>query len=145
MASTRKIIADFVGVFLIGGVAGGLVTWSVLTWSADNQLPAVMSRWNNPDILEARIDAKYAKDYQLTPDEVQKIQPVVKQMAQDIYKVRHQFGADIITTLDSYHAQIAAQLTPEHRAAYEAKMTKLHKQLSVLLLTDQSSPTPGQK
>jgi uncharacterized membrane protein len=145
MASSRKIIADFIGVFLIGALAGALITWSVSTWSADTQLTAVMSRWNNPDTLEARINAKYAHDYQLSPEEVRKIQPLVKQMALDIYKVRHNFGVDIISTLDNYHAQIAAQLTPEHRTAYEAKMAERKQQLTELLLNDQSSPIPEQK
>lgn len=145
MASSRKLIAEFIGVFLIGALAGGLITWCVSIWSADTQLTAVMSRWNDPDALEARIDAKYAHDYQLSPDEVQKIQPLVKQMTQDLYKVRHNFAADILSTLDTYHAQIAAQLTPEHRALYEAKMAQRKQQLSALLLIDQSSPAPAQK
>jgi len=37
---TRKIIAEFVGVFLIGAVAGGLVVWK----ATDTQLTTFMSR-----------------------------------------------------------------------------------------------------
>jgi hypothetical protein len=141
MANTRKLIAQFIGVFLIGALAGGLLTSSL----SDTQLTTAMSRWNNPDTLEARINAKYEKDYQLTPDEMQKIKPLTRQLAQDLYKIRHQFSVDIISTLKHDHEAIAAQLTPEHRAAYEAKVSARTDKLGALLLGDQSSPAPAQK
>jgi hypothetical protein len=141
MASTRKLIAEFIGVFLIGAMAGSILTWSV----SDKQLTTVMNHWNNPDELVTRINAKYAKDYNLSPDEVEKIQPLTKQLALDLYKVRHQFGVDIINTLDQDHTLIAAQMTPEHRAAYEADIAERKAKLQALLLGDQSSPTPQQK
>jgi hypothetical protein len=62
-------------------------------------------------------------------------------MAQHIYQVRHQFGLDMMSTLDDYHQQIAAQLTPEHRAAYDAAVSDRRKKLAALLLLDQSSPS----
>ena len=40
---------------------------------------------------------------------------------------------------------IAAQLTPEHRAVYEQKMTEHTQKLSDLLLGDQGSPAPAAK
>jgi len=141
MASSRKLIAEFIGVFLIGALAGGLITWSY----TDTQLTNFMSRTNNPDVLVARMNKKYAEDYHLSPDESARIQPLIQQMAQDLYKVRHHFGVDIISTLDNYHAQIAAQLTPEHRALYQAKMAEREKQLSNLLLSDQTTPGPEPK
>ncbi len=141
MANTRKLVAQFVGVFVIGALAGGLMTYSV----SDTSLATAMSRWNNADTLEARINAKYAKDYQLTPDELDKIKPLTKQLAQELYKIRHQFGLDVVDTLNRDHAAIAAQLTPEHRAVYEAKMASLTGKLNTALLGDQSSPTPDQK
>jgi uncharacterized membrane protein len=141
MANTRKIIAEFVGVFLIGALVGALIMYCF----TDTQLITVMSRWNNPGALEARIDAKYAKDYQLTPDEIEKIKPLTRQLAQDLFKVRHQFGVDVIATLNRDHAAIAAQLSPEHRASYEEKVTKRTQELNDLLLGDQSSPATGPK
>ena len=141
MANTRKLVAQFVGVFVIGALVGGLLTNSL----SDTSLTTAMSHWNNADALEARINAKYANDYQLTPEELEKIKPLTKQLAQDLYKIRHQFGVDIVDTLNRDHAAIAAQLNPEHRATYEAKMTDRTGKLSAALLGDQSSPTQGQK
>jgi len=141
MANTRKLVAQFVGVFVIGALAGGLLSYSL----SDTSLATAMSRWNNADSLEARINARYAQDYQLTPEEMDKIKPLTKQLAQDVYKIRHQFGVDIVDTLNRDHAAIAAQLTPEHRAAYEAKVNDRTNKLGAILLGDQGSPTQGQK
>ncbi len=66
-------------------------------------------------------------------------------MAQHIYQVRHQFGLDVMSTLDEYHEKIAAQLTPEHRAAYKEAIGAREKKLSSLLLLDQSSPSTTSK
>jgi uncharacterized membrane protein len=141
MRTTRKIIADFIGVFLIGAMAGGLVTWSY----TDTQLSSFMTRTNNPDSFVVRINKKYSDEYHLTPDELNRIQPAIKEMAQHIYQVRHQFGLDVMATLDEYHQKIAAQLTPEHRAAYEKAVADRKKKLNSMLLLDQSSPSQGAK
>jgi hypothetical protein len=126
MRPTRKIIAEFIGVFLIGGGAGGLVTWSYtgaqnsdMQFSyplpanprpPDTTLSTFMSRINDdPDSIVARMNKKYVDEYHLTPDEINRIQPTIKEMAQHIYQVRHQFGVDIMATLDDYHQKIAEQ------------------------------------
>jgi uncharacterized membrane protein len=158
MRPTRKIIAEFVGVFLIGAGAGGLITWSYYTDAEnsnlqfpvlrfpDTTLSTFMSRTNDdPDSIGARMNKKYADEYHLTPDELSRIQPTIKEMAQQIYQVRHQFGVDVMAMLDKYHQEIAEQLTPEHRAAYEAAMAERRKKLAKVLLPDQSSPSQGAK
>jgi uncharacterized membrane protein len=138
---TRKIIGEFIGVFLIGAVAGGLVTWK----ATDTQLTTFMSRSNDPDSMVARMNKKYVDEYHLTPDELNKIQPLVKEMAQHVYQVRHQFGVDIMATLDDYHQKIAAELTPEHRDAYLKAIADRRNKLNGLLLPDQNLPAQGQK
>ncbi len=145
MRPTRKIIFDFVGVFLIGGIAGGLVTWSYVNWSNTGaQISSFMNRTNDPDRMVDRMNKKYAEEYHLSPDELNRIQPTIRDMARDIFRVRHKFGIDIMATLDSYHQKIAEQLTPEHRAAYLKAMAERKTELASMLL-DQSSPGQEQK
>ncbi len=142
MRTTRKIIAEFIAVFLIGSVSGGFVTW----YFTDTQLATFMNKAaDKPDSMVARINKKYAEEYHLTPEEMNRIQPIVVEMAQQLYQVRHNFGVDVMATLDKYHQQIAVQLTPEHRATYEAAMAERKKKLAGVLLPDQSSPTQGSK
>jgi hypothetical protein len=141
MVHSRKLIAEFLGVFLIGVAAGAVLISS----RSDAQLIAAMGHWNDPDTLEARISAKYANEYHLSPEEIEKIKPLTKELAQDLYKVRHQFGVDILNTLNRDHAAISAQLTPEHRNAFEAKTADWTGKLSAALLGDQNSPNPSLK
>jgi len=140
MRPTRKIIVEFIGVFLIGALAGGLVTISC----TDTQLSTFMSRSHDPDSTVVRLNKKYTEQYHLTPDELKRVQPLTSEMAQQIYQVRHQFGLDVMATLDKYHQEIAAQMTPEHRAAYEKAIEEHRKNLKSVLLPDQSSPAPPQ-
>jgi hypothetical protein len=140
MRPTRKIIVEFIGVFVLGAVAGGLLSY-IFT---DTQLSSFMSRTTNPDQMAARINKKYTDQYNLTPDELQRIQPLVKDMAQHVSQIRHQFGVDVLSTMDDYHQQIAAQLTPEHRDAYLKAMVERKKVMTSLLLPDQASPTAPQ-
>jgi uncharacterized membrane protein len=142
MRPTRKIIAEFVAVFLIGAMAGGFVMWSY----TDTQASTFMSRAaDKPDSIVARINKKYVDDYHLTPEELSRIQPIINDMAQHTYQLRHQFGADFMASFDSYHQRIAEQLTPEHRAAYEMATAERRKVLMNLLLPDQSSQSQGQQ
>ncbi len=141
MRSSRKIIAEFIGVFLIGAMVGGLIVWCV----TDTQLTSFMTRTNNPDVLVARIEKKYSEEYHLSPAEMEKIKPLVHEMAQHIYSVRHNFAVDVLSTMNDYHKQIAAQLTPEHRDAYLKATDDRRSKLSTLLMPDQGSPSTPQK
>lgn len=146
MRPTRKIIAEFVGVFLIGGLAGGCLTWGYFVWYYnDSHITGFMSRTNDPDVLIKRLNKRYQEQYHLSPEELQRIQPTLNEMAQSMYKVRRQFGVDVISTLDTYHQKIAAQLTPEHRDEYQKASAERRKHLAGLLEVDQGSPSQGQK
>jgi uncharacterized membrane protein len=142
MRPTRKIIAEFVAVFLIGALAGGLVTWSYTDKLASTFLSRAADK---PDSIVARVNKKYADELHLTPDELSRIQPMIVEMAQRTYQLRHQFGLDFMATFDEYHQKIAEQLTPEHRAAYEKATAEHRTALNNLLLPDQSSPSTGSK
>jgi len=142
MRLSSKITGEFVAVFLIGVAVGVLAMWDY----TDTEMTSFMTRTNDSDsVMVARINQKYIKEYNLTPDELDRIQPLVKEMAQHMSHIRHQFGIDIISTYSDYHARIAEQLTPEHRAAYEKASAERQKQLSDLLKLDQSASDQAQK
>ena len=137
MLPSGKIGTAFVGVFFIGALSGGLITWGF----TDRQLSTFMSRTNDPDtVIIERINKKYVHDYNLSPDELARIQPLVKEMAQHTTQTRHQFALDIISSYENYHAQIAAQLDPAHRDAYRAAFAKRDQELRAMLLIDAETP-----
>jgi hypothetical protein len=137
MILTRKIVGEFAAVFLIGVVVGSLIMWDV---ASDTELTKLMSKTNDSDsVMVARINKKYVDEYHLTPDEIDRIQPLVKEMAQKMSHIRKQFGTDIITVFTDYHEKIAAQLTPEHRDAYLKASAERKKQISEALKIDQNT------
>jgi hypothetical protein len=143
MLPSGKIGTAFAGVFLIGALSGGLVTWGF----TDRQLSTFMSHTNDPvPVMVDRINKKYVHDYNLSPEELARIKPMIQSMAQQITQIRHQFALDIITAYEQNHATIAAQLDPPHRAAYEAATAKRDKELRAMLLIDAAGTSdPAQK
>ncbi|HUB66354.1 MAG TPA: hypothetical protein VL981_02575, partial [Candidatus Methylacidiphilales bacterium] len=130
--------------FLIGAVSGGLITWS-LTEKSPTDISTFMTKTNDRDqVIVDRINTNYAHDYSLSPEELARIQPLVKAMAQHTTQIRHQFAADFIATFEENHAKIAAQLDPPHREAYLAATAKKDKELRVMLGID-SAPSDGPK
>jgi hypothetical protein len=142
MFPSGKIGAAFAGVFLIGALSGGLITWGF----TDRKLATFMNNINDPDaVIVERINKKYVHDYQLTPDELARIQPLVQAMAHHSNQTRHQFALAYIKGFESIRAQIAAQLDPAHRKAYEAATVKRDQELREMLLIDSAAPDQGQK
>ncbi|MCE0483477.1 MAG: hypothetical protein LV479_04475 [Methylacidiphilales bacterium] len=141
MLPSRKITATFIGVFLIGAMAGSLITWDF----SDMRFSRFLNRTSDPDSMAARINQKYASDYHLTPEEQTKIAPLTKEMAQQLYQVRSRFANDVITTMNDYHQKIAEQMDPDHRTAYEQANIDRMKRMNNLLMTDPGNTSQDQK
>jgi hypothetical protein len=138
---SRNVTVTFLFVFLIGTVVGGLLVKAF----QDIRFSQFLVHTADPKSMAARINQKYATEYQLTPDEMTKIEPLTQQMTQQLYLTRRQFGVDIIATLDDYHHRIAEQMIPEHRAAYEKANVERRKRMSSMLLLDQAPADAGAK
>jgi hypothetical protein len=141
MLSSRKLTLSFVGTFLIGAAAGALLMWDL----TDTQLARFMNKTNDSETMQSRINQRYAKDYQLTPEQQAKIAPLVNEMSQHLTQVRRQFAVDILGTLDDYHQKIGQQMTPDQRAAYDKSNAARKQRLSALLLIDPTAASAGQK
>jgi uncharacterized membrane protein len=139
MAPSRKLVSTFVGVFIIGGIVGALVFWMF----QDARFSRFLTLTGNPTTMAAHINQKYVKEYDLTPDEQTRVAPLTTEMTQDLYRIRRQFGIDIVSTLKDYHEKIGAQMTPEHRQAFQQANVEREKRMSALLLIDDAPA--GQK
>jgi hypothetical protein len=96
-----------------------------------------MTSTTDPKSMAVRINQKYVEEYHLSADEQKRIAPLTQEMTQRLYVLRHQFGVDIIAAIDDYHAKIAEQMSPDHRAAYQAAYAARKKRMSAMLLPDQ--------
>jgi hypothetical protein len=138
---SRNVIAIFLFVFLIGTVVGGLLVKAF----EDIRFSQFLVHTADPKSMATRINQKYAMEYQLTPDEMTRIEPLTQEMTQQLYLTRRQFGVDIIATLDEYHGKIGAQMLPEHRAIYEKANVERRQRMSSMLLLDQTPADTGAK
>ena len=141
MLPSRKITAAFIAIFFIGAMAGAIIEWDL----TDSKLPNFLKKTGDPASMADRINKRNAKDYQLTPDQQSRIEPLTKEMTERLYQLRHQFGVDVISTLDDYHGKVAEQMTPAQREAYGKANEERKKRMSEMLLPDQSSPAQTQK
>ncbi len=141
MRPSSKVIAEFIGVFLVGALVGGLIERD---WM-DTSLNQFMLRTNDPNTLVQRLTDKYANQYHFTNDEMTRIGPLIQEMAQKTSQIRHQFGTDIINIMDEYHTKISAQLTPDHAAAYLKAWQDRRQQIREMLLLDQPVASEGKK
>jgi hypothetical protein len=130
MLSTRKLAAMFVCVFVLGGAAGALLTMNFGTVRFSDFL----NRTNDPAALAQRIDTKLTAQYQLDTDEQARIAPPAKEMARNLYVLRHQFATDVLATIDASHQKIGAQMSPAHREAYEKDNLDRHKRAARMLM-----------
>jgi len=137
----RKVTASFIGVFIIGVVVG----WLNATNLANTKFAGFLNRTNDPVSMVNRINQKYITEYQLTPEEQARIAPLTKEMAQHLYQLRHQFGTDIIATLDEYHQKVAEQMTPEQREVYAKANEDRKNRMVSLLLADPATSNQSQK
>jgi hypothetical protein len=139
MLPSRKIIIAFAAVFILGGGVGALLESTF----QDARLNKFFTSTGDPKSMAVRINAKYAKEENLTPDEIARIAPLTEEMTQHLYEVRRQFGIDIVSTLKDYHQKIGEQMTPEHRQAFQLANQDREKRMSGLFLLDDASA--GQK
>jgi hypothetical protein len=139
MLPSRKLGWAFAAIFLIGALVGGLVVWDL----SDNKLPTFLKKTGDPAGMAVRIHQKYLTDYQLTPDQQSKIDPLTNAMTQRLFQLRNQFAADVISTMDDYHAKVSQQMTPLQRAAYDKANIDRKQRMSAMLFLNQSSPSPA--
>jgi Spy/CpxP family protein refolding chaperone len=90
------------------GVTGGLLLERHI---AHRQVP----RPPPPDVWVARQMERIAGEVQLTPEQKERIRPIIAANIDQLIKLRRQ----AIDILDQMGKQIAAELTPEQRAKYE--------------------------
>jgi hypothetical protein len=132
MLPSRKLVAAFVGVFVIGGIVGALLFWTF----QDTRLSHFFFLTGDPKSMSARINAKYTKECNLTPEEQARIAPLTAEMAQHLFAIRRQFGIDIVSALKDYHRKIGDQMTPDHRQIFQQANEEREKRMSSLLLLD---------
>lgn len=121
MKNPWKLIALLAGIFVLGATTGTLVTMRVLRPS-----PGPLRPPPSAEIWSAKHVKRLVDELGVTPDQVEKIRPVVARRMLELFKLRARF-------LDNNHAlrevmerEVAEFLTPEQRAKYEQMNREYH-------------------
>ncbi len=136
---SRKLAAMFACVFVLGAVAGALVSMNFY----DLRFYNFLNRTNDPASLAQRIDTKLTAQYNLSAEEQARIAPQAKEMAQNLYLLRQQFASDVLHSIDASHVKIAAQMDPAHREAYLKDNLDRRKRAASMLMPTNAAPPAG--
>jgi len=107
----RKLGFYVLVLFLAGAGSGALISWQVC-----RSMP-VPSR--TPAQIGARLRARYQSQLALTPEQVQKIDPIIDQGTRRVQAIRVETASNIFANVATMDEQMLKVLTPEQRVRFE--------------------------
>lgn len=107
----RKLAAYVLAIFLAGAGSGALVAWQVGQRQLVTPLP--------PAEIGARLRARFQSRLGLTPDQAQKIAPMIDQAMRRVEAIRQETASHVFANVSNLHEQVLLVLTPEQQAKFE--------------------------
>jgi Spy/CpxP family protein refolding chaperone len=128
-----KLVAGFVLVFLAGGVTGAFVGMA----QARNKFFQTPHR----AFLKERMGDRLRKQLNLTPEQVQKISPIVDKASTDLETIRTETTRRVHETMAQAHRDMAVNLTDEQRTKLQ-EMESRHRGRRMLFHERHPPPSP---
>jgi hypothetical protein len=97
--------------FLAGGGTGALMTWQVCRRTTVAPLP--------PAEIGARLRARFQTRLDLTPEQVQKIDPMIDQAMRRVETIRQETASHVFANVSNLHAQVVTVLKTDQKARFE--------------------------
>ena len=107
----RKLAAYVVAIFLAGAGSGALIAWQVVRRIPVTPLPAAE--------IGARLRARFQARLDLTPEQVQRINPLIDQAMRRVEIIRGETASHVFANVSNLHEQVLLVLTPEQKAKFE--------------------------
>jgi Spy/CpxP family protein refolding chaperone len=107
----RKLATYVLAIFLAGAASGALVAWQVSRRVPVAPLP--------PAEIGARLRARFQSQLALTPNQVQKIDPMIDQAMLRVEAIRQETASHVFANVSQLHAQMLTVLTPEQKTRFE--------------------------
>ena len=104
-----QVCLVLVAIFAAGGISGGLVAFQI----ARKHAPPPSGVW-----FARRIE-DVARELQLTPAQMERVQPIVKRNVEELTKLSRQSMHTVHEMLERMETEIGAELTPDQRTKYE--------------------------
>ena len=109
--SKRKLGVYVLAIFLGGAGSGALIAWQVCRRTPVAPAP--------PAEIGARLRARFQSQLALTPDQVQKIDPMIDQAMRRVEAIRQETAGHVFANVSNLHEQVLVVLTPEQKVKFE--------------------------
>ena len=110
--SKWKLGVYVLAIFLAGGGSGALIGWQVCRRTPVTPLPTAE--------IGTRLRARFQSKLALTPDQVQKIDPMIDQAMLRVEAIRQETASHVFANVSQLHKQMLPVLTPEQKTKFEA-------------------------
>ncbi len=108
----RKLAIYVLAIFLAGAGSGALVAWQV---SRRVPVPPL-----TPAEIGARLRAQFQSGLDLTPEQRQKVDPMIDQAMRRVEAIRQETASHVFANVSQLHEQMLTVLTPEQKTKFEA-------------------------
>ena len=109
--SKRKLGLYLLALFLAGGGSGALISWQIY-----RRTPVAPSP---PAQIGARLRARLQSALNLTPDQMQKLSPLIDQAMTRVEVIRRETAGQVFANVSNFDQQVLLVLTPEQKAKFE--------------------------
>jgi Spy/CpxP family protein refolding chaperone len=106
-----KLGVYVLALFLAGGGSGALIAWQVCRRLPVTPVP--------PAEIGVRLRAQFQSRLSLTPDQAQKIAPMIDQAMRQVEVIRKETASRVFANVSNLHEQILVVLTPEQKVNFE--------------------------
>jgi Spy/CpxP family protein refolding chaperone len=110
-----QLILTFVSVFIAGALSGGLTATRFFHPFGPHPKPSDMT---------ARMMRSLKSEVNLTPDQVEKIQPIVARTMEQMVGFHHELSGRIHVLIDASDQEIESYLDPKQKAQFESMRAK---------------------
>ena len=107
----RKLATYVVAIFLTGAGSGALVAWQVA-----RRVPVAPL---TPAEIGSRLRARFQTELDLTPDQRQKVDPMIDQAMLRVEAIRQETASRVFANVFKLHEQMLTVLTPEQKTKFE--------------------------
>ncbi len=119
-------------IFLVGAGSGAVIAWQT---SRKTPIPPTPT-----PIIATRLKERFQDRLALTPEQMQKIGPMIDQAMARLEVIRRETATQIFANVTNMHDQVAAVLTPEQRIKFDQLEQERHDYLRVKYGASTNSP-----
>jgi Spy/CpxP family protein refolding chaperone len=109
--SKWKLGVYVLALFLAGGGSGAFIAWQVCRRTPVAPVP--------PAEIGAHLRARFQSQLALTPDQTQKIDPMIDQAMRRLEVIRKETASQVFANVSTMHEQMLTVLTPEQKVQFE--------------------------